>query len=169
VPAIVEVANQLAGRADTADRKVPSAFNGAYFIPYNKTEKHKLQSAYQNMLDSAAIRYADAVILCRSGDWVEDWRGGEETQGQGAIRSFINAVICRDKLKRYQDSFQHTCVGLIGVLADAHGDLWNQISRNDVHINARQLKRAIWTLHEIPGLGCLRGHWSLTWNGIRFC
>jgi superfamily I DNA/RNA helicase len=145
VPAIVKVANKLAGRTDTADRNVPSGFNGAYYIPYNKSEKHKLQSAYQNMLDSAAVGYANAVILCRSGDWVDDWRGGEETQGQGAIRSFVNAAICRDKLKRYQESFQHTCAGLIGVLADAHGDLWSQISRNDVRINAGQLKRAIWT------------------------
>ena len=157
VPAIVKVANKLSGRTDTADRGVPSGFNGAYYIPYKKGEKDKLQSAYQNILDSAAVAHADAVILCRSGEWVDEWRGGEEAQGQGAIRSFVNAAICRDKLKQYEESFRHTCAGLIGVLGDAHGDLWSQISRNNSRIDAKQLKRVIWTFARDSATGLPAG------------
>jgi len=144
VPSIVGVANKLSERSDTADRAPPACLNGAYFIPYKKAEKEKLQSAFQNMLHSADVAHANAVILCRSSDWVDEWRGGEEAQGQGVIRAFVNATICRDKLKQYDEAFRHTCAGLIGVLADEHGNLSNIIARGTVS-DAQRLKRLIWT------------------------
>jgi hypothetical protein len=134
----------LSGRTDTADRKPLNTLHGAFYLPYKKKEKDKLQNAFQSMVDTAAIPVANAVILCRSSDWVDEWRGGEEAQGQGAVKAFVNAAICRDKLKRYEEAFRHVCVGITSILADEHGDLAVRIARNDARIDAVNLKRAIW-------------------------
>lgn len=144
VPAIVEVANKLSGRADTADRVAPDKLNGAFYVPYKKAEKDKLQGAFRSMVETAEIHPGKAVILCRSSEWVDEWRGEEETQGQGAVKAFVNATICRDKLKRFDGAFRHTCNGITSVLADEHGDLAIKIARNDARINALVLKRIIW-------------------------
>lgn len=144
VPSIVAVANRLAKRSDTADRKAPPTLNGPFYLPYKKAEKDKLQGAFQSMIDTAGIRRENAVILCRSSEWVDEWRGGEQVQGQGAIKAFVNAAICRDKLKRYEDAFRFACAGIVSVLADQHGDLAVRIARNDARIDALSLKRLIW-------------------------
>lgn len=144
VPAIVEVANKLAARTDTADRAAPHTLNGAFYVSYKKAEKDKLQGAFKSMVDTAGISHANAVILCRSSDWVDEWRGGETAQGQGAIKAFVNATISRDKLKRYDEAFRYACNGLVAVLADEHGDLVVKIARNDGRIDALSLKRTIW-------------------------
>jgi superfamily I DNA/RNA helicase len=144
VPSIVDVANKLSGRTDTADRKPLNTLHGAFYLPYKKKEKDKLQSAFRSMVDTAAIPAANAVILCRSSDWVDEWRGGEEAQGQGAVKAFVNAAICRDKLQRYDEAFRHACAGITSVLADEHGDLAIRIARNDSRVDAVNLKRVIW-------------------------
>lgn len=96
------------------------------------------------MVDAAGIDHRDAMILCRSADWVDEWRGGEQAQGQGAIKALVNATISRDKLNRYDDAFRFTCAGITSILADQHGDLAVRIARNDALIDAVSLKRVIW-------------------------
>ncbi|QDF36145.1 ATP-dependent helicase [Bradyrhizobium symbiodeficiens] len=157
VPAIVEVANKLSGRTDTAERTVPSALSGAFYIPYKNAEKDKLQGAFRSMVDTAAIAHADAMILCRSVEWVDKWRGGEKIQGQGAIKAFVNATIFRDKLQRYDDAFRFACAGITSLLADEHGDLVVRIARNDALIDALSLKRMIWKFVRDASLGLPSG------------
>jgi hypothetical protein len=157
VPSIVGVANKLAGRSDTADRTAPAGLNGAFFIPYKKAEKDKLLSAFQNMLDSAEVGYQNAVVVCRSSIWVDEWRGGEEAQGQGVIKAFVNATIYRDKLQQYAEAFRHACAGLIGVLADEHGNLANIIARGGGGLDVQRLKRMIWTFARDPAVGLPAG------------
>ncbi len=144
VPAILAVANKLAGREDTSDRTPPASLNGAYFIPYKKSQKDRVLSAFQNMLVSAEIETTNAVVVCRSRGWVDEWRGGEDEQGQGIVRAFVSATICRDKLNRYDDAFKQTCVGIVGLLAEEHGDLAETFSRGTPTPEALRLKRAIW-------------------------
>ncbi|MHC2253162.1 superfamily I DNA/RNA helicase [Bradyrhizobium embrapense] len=144
VPAILQVANKLSGRTDTAERTAPSTLSGAFYVPYKKAEKSKLQGAFRSMVDAAGIDHRDAMILCRSADWVDEWRGGEQAQGQGAIKALVNATISRDKLNRYDDAFRFTCAGITSVLADQHGDLAVRIVRNDALIDSVSLKRVIW-------------------------
>lgn len=76
VPATVEVANKLSGRTDKPARTAPSTLSRAFYVPYKKAEKDKLQGAFRSMVDTAAIAHPDAMILCRSADWVDEWRGG---------------------------------------------------------------------------------------------
>jgi hypothetical protein len=145
VPSIVGVANKLSGRSDEADRAAPACLNGAYFIPYKKAEKEKLLSTFQSMLDTAEVAHGNAVVVCRSSSWVDEWRGGEVAQGQGVIKAFVNATICRDKLKQYDEAFRHTCVGLIGLLADEHGNLTNILGRGGIGFDVQRLRRVIWS------------------------
>lgn len=157
VPAIVEVANRLAKRSDTASRGVPVTLNGAFYLPYKKGEKTKLEDAFQVMLDTAGILRKNAVILCRSSDWVDDWRGGALAQGQGAVKAFVNSVVCRDKLQRYEEAFRYACAGIVSLLADVHGDLAARISRNDASIDTLSLKRLIWRFTRDPVSGLPSG------------
>ena len=119
VPIIVEVANNLSGRSDAADRTSPSSMNGAYYISYKKAERDNLLAAYKSMLVSADIDAKDAAIVCRSTNWVEEWSGGSEAQGQGIIRSFVEATIKRDKLGRFDEAFDKACKGIVGLLGQA--------------------------------------------------
>lgn len=144
VPSIVGVANRLANRSDTPHREPPSTLNGAFYLPYKEAEKDKLRGAFHSMLNTAGIPVSNAAILCRSSERVDDWRGGEEAQGQGAVKAFVNSTICRDKMKRYEDAFRYACTGIVSLLADEHGDLAVRIARNDARIDALSLKRLIW-------------------------
>ncbi|SDI86925.1 Superfamily I DNA or RNA helicase [Bradyrhizobium sp. Rc2d] len=145
VPIIVEVANKLSGRSDAADRVPPSSLNGAYYIPYKKAEKDKLLEAYKSMLASANVAAKDASIVCRSTNWVEEWRGGGEAQGQGIIRSFVEATIRRDKLGRFDEAFDKACKGIVGLLGQEHGDLVSVLKRGVPRATAVPLRRAIWS------------------------
>jgi superfamily I DNA/RNA helicase len=145
VPIIVEVANKLSGRSDTANRTPPLTMNGVFYIPYKKMEKDNLRAAYTSMLSSAGIEAKDAVILCRSTSWVEDWRGGGEAQGQGIVRSFVEATIKRDKLGRFDEAFDKACKGIVGLLAPEHGDLVDLLKRGVPRAKAIPLRRVIWS------------------------
>ncbi|MCA1510152.1 MULTISPECIES: UvrD-helicase domain-containing protein [Bradyrhizobium] len=143
VEAIVRVANKLSGRNDEADRKAATASQGALFLPYKITEKERLLDAFRNMLASANIHPSKAAVLCRSGKGVDEWRGGEEDQGQGTIKQFVNATIYRDKLHQYHDAFRYVCSAVVGLLADQHGQLVSRISRNQ-ETEVKLLRRVLW-------------------------
>lgn len=145
VPMIVEVANRLSGRSDAADRASPPSMNGAYYIPYKKAEKDKLLAAYKSMRASADVDAKDAAIVCRSTNWVEEWRGGGEAQGQGIIRSFIEATIKRDKLGQFDEAFDKACKGIVGLLGKEHGDLVAVLRSGVPRATAAPLRRAIWS------------------------
>jgi hypothetical protein len=157
VPPVVDVANKLSGRSDTADRASPASLNGAYFIPYKRAEKEKLLSAFQSMLGSAELKQEDAAVVCRSSNWVDEWRGGEEAQGQGVVRAFVNATICRDKLQQFDEAYRHACEGLVGLLADVHVDIANILAHGDTDIDVLRLKRAIWSFVRDAGNGLPAG------------
>ena len=123
VPSIVEVANSLSGRSDTADRTEPKELSGAYFTPFKKGEKLNAIATFQSMMKSAAIDEQNGVVLCRSADWVLEWSGGEDVQGQGAVRSFAQAVIYRDKMMNLQKAFEFCCLVECGRLVDKQRDV----------------------------------------------
>jgi hypothetical protein len=143
VEPIVRIANKLSGRDDKADRKSATASHGAFFVPYKTTEKEQHLDAFRNLLASAMVDPSNAVVLCRSGKGVEEWRGGEADQGQGAIKEFVSATIYRDKLYRYDDAFRYVCSAVVGLLAEQHGQLLSQISRN-YGTEIKLLRRVLW-------------------------
>jgi len=145
VPAILGVANKLSGRNDKANRAEPQEFNGAFFIPFKKKEKDKTLQTFQSMVVRAGFNRKDGVILCRSSAWADDWSGGVDGQGQGIVRSFADAVIFRDKLNNMQKAYENTCSGIIGLLANGHGDLAARLARANPPADLIKLRRAIWT------------------------
>jgi superfamily I DNA/RNA helicase len=144
VPSILGVANKLSGRSDTAYRNAPSTMSGAYYIPYKKAGRDDLLSAFQSMLASAEVAAKDAVVVCRRASWVDEWRGGGPAQGQGVVRSFVEATICRDKLGRYDEAFEKVTKGIIGLLAKEHGDLSAMLLRGTPRALAVPLRRVVW-------------------------
>lgn len=158
VPAILNVANNLAGRTDKADRTPPEHLSGAYYISYKKTEKQKVLDAFNTMLESAKIDPAAGIVLCRSSDWADEWSGGEDAQGQGVVKSFVEAAISRDKLGRMDQAFRHACAGIIGLLDDQHGDLTYSLSRSASTPQDLLLRRAIWAFVRDAESGVPSGH-----------
>lgn len=157
VPSILNVANKLSDRNDTADRAEPPQLNGAFYIPFKKAEKGKALAAFQSMVASAGLAQRDGVVLCRSSAWADDWSGGEEGQGQGTVRSFVEAVIYRDKLKNMQRAYENTCAGVVGLLADGHGNLASMLARANPPAEMIKLRRTIWAFARDPVEGLPEG------------
>jgi hypothetical protein len=153
VPAIVEVANKLSGRNDEATRASPTTISGAYFIPFKKTEKDQTLATFANLLQRAGIAMKDGVVVCRSGQWADQWSGAEEGQGQGIVKILADAAICRDKLKRLDLAFDNTCAGVVGLLAEEHRDLISQLRRPAGSSDILRLRRAVWAFVREPTTG----------------
>ena len=145
-----KLANALSRRSDEADRKDIIASNGAYYIPYNDTEKRQLLDAFRTMLASAGVNASEAAVLCRSGKSVEAWRGGEEDQGQGTVKEFVSAAIYRDKLHRYHEALEYVCSAVVGLLADKEGQRFRRSSRGNRGSEEAKLRRVLWTVRTGP-------------------
>lgn len=157
VPSIVEVANKLSDRRDKPDRPEPKELSGAYFIPFRKGEKHNALATFQSMLKSAGIDENNAVVLCRSSDWVLEWSGGQDAQGQGVVRSFAQAVIHRDKLKNLHKAYEFTCLGVVGLLGDRHRDLISKLTKSTPSPDMLALRRTIWSFARDANTGLPSG------------
>ncbi|MEQ1716030.1 MAG: ATP-dependent helicase [Hyphomicrobium sp.] len=157
VPAILNVANKLSGRADTPNRAAPAKLHGAYYIPFKKAERDKALATFRSMMTSAGVDATEGVVVCRSRDWADEWSGAGDGQGQGIIRSFADATITRDKLKQFADAFKHACAGIFGLLDVKHQDLLSQMSRNPPRPENLALRRAIWSFVRDPETGLPSG------------
>ncbi|ESW80850.1 ATP-dependent DNA helicase [Mesorhizobium sp. LSJC285A00] len=153
VPAIVDLANKLCGRNDKAKRIAPEILNGAFFIPFKKDEKDNALATFRYMLKEAGIADKDGVVVCRSGEWADQWSGGEDGQGQGIVKAFADAAVCRDKFRRLDQAYDHTCIGIVGLLANQHRDLISKLSRPAGSADIMKLRRAIWGYARDPAAG----------------
>lgn len=154
VPSIVAIANQLSGRNDKAGRTAPATLSGAYYFAYDKEEKDSALTSFAALLGQAGIAVNDAAVLCRSTAWAREWAGGEEEQGQGVLRNFVNAAIQRDKFGRFDEAFKHCCIGVIGLLDDGHTALLSElIGRGASERSSQSLRRLLWTFVKDPAGG----------------
>ena len=146
VPSIVEIANKLSGRDDKPERSDPEISSGAYYFTYKKEEKNSALKSFAALLGDAGIPADDAAVLCRSAKWADDWAGGEDDQGQGVLRHFVDSAIQRDKFGRFDEAFKLCCAGVIGLLDDNHGDLLSDlVSRSRDERSSQMLRRTLWT------------------------
>ncbi|MCA0302418.1 MAG: ATP-dependent helicase [Proteobacteria bacterium] len=145
VPAIVTVANRLSGRDDCADRKKPELVSGAYFTTYKSTKKDDLLAKFDKLLAQGGVTADHAAILCRGSDFVAEWRGKAEAQGEGTVRAFAKACLERDKHADYHNAFRHVCAGVIALLADEHSALASLVSVISAPPEIRRAKRLIWS------------------------
>ncbi|WP_342659090.1 DEAD/DEAH box helicase (plasmid) [Sphingomonas sp. NY01] len=144
VPSILEVANHLTGRADTANRQPQVGRHGAFYIPYDSKDRGPALSTFQSLLERAGIDVQRGVVLCRSSDLAGEWGGEQDGQGVGVVRCFANAAISRDQLGKLPRAFSEACAGVIGLLAPEHGGLTSQLARGTGQ-DVVGLRRAIWS------------------------
>lgn len=146
VPKIVTIANKLSGRDDKPQRDEPRTLSGAYYFAYKKDEKDSALKSFSALLGEAGIEASDAAVLCRSAAWADDWVGGEDEQGQGVLRHFVNAAIQRDKFGRFDEAFKHCCAGVVGLLDEDHGDLLSDlVRRGGDERKSQMLRRTLWS------------------------
>jgi len=157
VPAVLKVANKLSGREDDPDRDTPEHLNGAFYIPYQKTDKPALLCAFRSMIESAKLEAMNAAIVCRASKWAEEWGGKEAVPGQGTVKAFARATLYRDKLRRYDDAFRLTVYAIVNLLADNHGDMAQKILRRAQYPEHRLLRRIIWGFARDPVAGLPSG------------
>lgn len=154
VPKIVAIANKLSGRTDTAARTELETLSGAYYFGYKKGEKDNALKSFAALLGQAGIAINDAAVLCRSADWAADWAGGEEEQGRGVLRHFVDAAIQRDKFGRFDDAFEYCCAGVVGLLDDGHEALLSELlRRGGAERSFQALRRVLWTFVKDPASG----------------
>ncbi|WP_323037673.1 ATP-dependent helicase [Pararhodobacter sp.] len=154
IPSIVAIANKLSGRSDTAARTTPITLSGAYYFAYNKEEKNNALNAFAALLSQAGIAVKDAAVLCRSAEWAGAWAGGEEEQGQGVLRHFVDAAIQRDKFGRFDEAFKYCCTGVVGLLDEGHRSLLSElIRRGGCERSSLALRRALWRFVKDPASG----------------
>jgi hypothetical protein len=154
VPNIVAIANKLSWRTDTAARTALETLSGAYYFGYKKGEKDNALKSFAALLGQAGIAINNAAVLCRSADWAADWAGGEEEQGQGVLRHFVDAAIQRDKFSRIDDAFENCCAGVVGLLDDGHGALLSElIRRSGGERSSQALRRVLWKFVKDPASG----------------
>lgn len=143
IPAIVKLANILAGTNDAAHRKASEDFSGAHFITFKKGEEDKAIAAFASLCDHARINSKDAAIVCRSVDWSETWSGADSDQGQGVVRTFANAVLQRERQHRMGDAYNSCCVAIAGLLTDDQHDCLVHMKR-PLDDRFRGIRRVIW-------------------------
>ena len=159
VPDIVVIANKLSGRNDTAARAALDTLSGAYYFAYKKNEKDNALNSFAGLLGEAGIAVNDAGFVCRSAAWAGDWAGGEDEQGQGVLRHFVDAAIQRDKFDLFDEAFKHCCAGVVGLLDEVHGDLLSDLVRHGGDArNSQMLRRTLWTFVKDAALGLPSGH-----------
>ena len=153
VPDILSVANSLSGRNDKPDRKAPEILNGAYYISYKKGEEQLAIATFNSMLKTAKVSQTDGVVLCRSAELMRQWSGGDNPQGQGLVKLFAEAAICRDQLLRFADAFEAAAVAIIGLLDEKHSELLSELLRPTKTSATRKLRRDIWGFMRDPLTG----------------
>ena len=115
VPDILKVSNALCGKENTPDRDAVAELSGAFFIAFDEAQKAHTIDTFNSMVVAAGFKEKDGVILCRSADWASAWGGAGDAQGQGTVKHLVEAVICRDKLKKMGDAFGHACAAVMGL------------------------------------------------------
>ncbi|KPH85975.1 UvrD-helicase domain-containing protein [Komagataeibacter intermedius] len=143
LPAIVDVANHLTQRNDTAARKAAKDQAATYYMPFKETERDHALTSFRSLMETATIRPAQGVVLCRSKSLADKWAGELDGQGIGVVRWFADAAISRDLKKNYYQSFVQVCQGIVGLLSDKHGSIVTYIVRpTDNHM--RSVRKIIW-------------------------
>ena len=144
VPDIVTLANNLTGRSDCAARSVPAHLNGAFYVTYKDDERDKLLALFQSLIDQAKVATDKAVVLCRSSEWVEKWRGDSGSQGQGTVRVFADACVYRDLHSNYHEAFKRVCAAVVALLDSDHGNLTSLMALSSTQPKMRRAKRLVW-------------------------
>ena len=153
VPPIVGVANAISARADTASRTSNEKAHDAFCVVYGKAKEKELLDLFRNKLAAAGIEETDAVVLCRSRETAERWRGDRADIGRGATALFAAAAIHRDRRQDFRAAYKSVVAGVAQLVADAHSDLAFKLGRIGHYPELRGLRRLLWSFTRDAGRG----------------
>ncbi|NPU91666.1 MAG: ATP-dependent helicase [Gammaproteobacteria bacterium] len=153
VPAILDLANKLSTRADTADRKAPDTIHGAFFVPYRNTERENLIAAFQAAVLMANLKLERSAVLCRARDMADKLAGKEGAPGQGTVKSFAQAAILRDQHQDYSGAFKLVAASIVSLLANPPQKLVVRITQSALCPDDQVLRRLIWAFTRNPDSG----------------
>lgn len=153
VPAILDLANRLSTRADTADRLVPDTTHGAFFVSYRNAERESLIVAFQAAVLAADLKLERSAVLCRARDMANKLGGNEGAPGQGTVKALAQAAILRDRHQDYLGAFKLVASGVVGLLANPPQGLVARITQPARYPDDRMLRRLVWAFTRNPGAG----------------
>lgn len=144
VPSVLDLANRLSTRTDTAERNAPETTHGAYFVPYRNADRANLVAAFRTAVLAADLRVERSAVLCRSREMADTLSGTEGAPGQGLVKNFAQAAILRDQHNDYMGALKLVAASIVGLLADPPPGLAARIVRADRAADDRALRRLVW-------------------------
>lgn len=153
VPAIVDLANLLSTRTDTADRVAPSTMHGAFFMPYRDADQENLVAAFQAAVVAADLKPERSAVLCRGRDMANRLAGNQGAPGQGIVRGLAQAAILRDHKRDFPGAYMLTITCIIGLLADPPQELFARLTQPTRYPDERPLRRLFWAFARNPDSG----------------
>jgi hypothetical protein len=153
VPAVLELANRLATRADTADRISPETTHGAFFVPYRNAERENLIATFQAAVLLADLKLERSAVLCRGREMADKLAGNEGAPGKGIVKGFAQAAILRDRHRDYPGAFKKVVTGIVSMLDNPPQGLVARITQPACYPDDRALRQLIWTYTRNPDSG----------------
>lgn len=150
VPPILDLANQLAGRTDVADREAPDTVHGTFFVAYGKDDIENLIVSFERSVEAAGLRLERSAVLCRGRKLADKLACNKGAPGRGIVKQFTQAAILRDRFQDYQGAFKMVVSGIINLLVDAPNGLLTKLTRQPDY---QLLRRLIWAFTRNPDSG----------------
>lgn len=153
VPALLDLANRLSNRADTADRVAPDTTHGAFFVPYHNAERETLIAAFQAAVLAADLKLERSAVLCRGREMADKLAGNESAPGQGTVKGLAQATILRDRHQDYLGAFRLVATVIVGLLANPPQGLVARITQPARYPDDRAMRRLVWAYTRNPDSG----------------
>ncbi|WP_449302414.1 UvrD-helicase domain-containing protein [Pseudoxanthomonas mexicana] len=153
VHAVLDLANRLSARTDTAERAAPDTTHGTYFVPYRNADLQNLVAAFQAAVLAADLKLERSAVLCRGRLMANKLAGNEGAPGQGTVKSFAQATILRDRHQDYRGAFKLVVAGIVGLLADPPHGLAARIAQPVSYTDEWALRRLVWAFTRNPEMG----------------
>lgn len=153
VPSVLNLANRLAMRADTAERDTPESLQGAFFVAYRNAERENLITAFRAAVLTAELKLERSAVLCRGREMADKLAGNEGAPGQGTVKALAQAAILRDRHHDYQGAFKLVVTAIVGLLANPPHGLIARISQPARNPLEGALRRLIWAYTRAPDSG----------------
>ncbi len=153
VPAVLDLANRLSTRTDTAVRIAPDTTNGTFFVPYRNAERENLIAAFQAAVLAADLKIDRSAVLCRGRELADRLAGNDGAPGQGTVKSLAQAAIVRDRHRDFLGAFKLVVTSIVSLLANPPQALVARITQPARYPDDRAVRRLIWAYTRDLDLG----------------
>ena len=153
VPAILDLANRITTREDSAARAAPSTTHGVFFVPYRNSDRNNLISTFEAAIAAAGLKTEKSAVLCRGRDMANQLAGNQNAPGQGLVKSFAKAAILRDHKRDFLRAHKLVTTSIVGLLADPPQGLIAKITQPAGNPKYRAMCRLIWEFTRNSGTG----------------